>query len=483
MTAATHQDTGGIRRSPRVQAAMAGALLSAAMGSLDQGIVNTALPAIASQFQALPRLSWIVTAFMLTSTITTPIYGALSDIVGRRRMLLISLALFTAGSALCGAARSMDALILFRALQGLGSGGLITLSLTIIGELVPPPGRPRAQGTFSGVIGVCSIAGPILGGFITSAISWRWTFYVNLPVGALALALIAAMPPTPGTPRRPDRLGMLLVALATTLLLLLLAPAGARGPGLTIGLLAGTVVAVAATLAWEGRAASPILELDLFRNPTFRLAIAAVTLEAMAFMSMSVALPLLFQLSLHVGAAGSGALLLPQTLAAILGSVAGGRLAARPGWMKPLLVIGSLLGSAGIVAVMLLAWVQAGRLPMLACLALIGLGSGICYTNLTVAIQNAAPTARLGGAMSVMMFLRWLSASAGVALSGALLAARLPHGAGAIGIASLAGDSHPSLSTAYRHGLIGIFALDGGLVLLAAALIAALPRLQPDVPA
>src|SRR3954468_14273886 len=183
---------------------MAGVLLAMALAALDQNIVNTALPRMAADLGGMAHLSWVVTAFMLTSTTTTPLYGKLSDIYGRRRLFFVAIVLFLTGSTLCGAAESMAGLILFRALQGLGAGGLLVLAQAAIGDVVSPRERPRYQGLFTGTFALASVAGPLLGGFITSALSWRWVFYVNLPVGFLALVMIAvglrrAPPPHAGS--------------------------------------------------------------------------------------------------------------------------------------------------------------------------------------------------------------------------------------------------------------------------------------------
>ena len=209
---------------PQLRSVLAGALLAMVLAALDQNIVNTALPRMAGELGGMQHLSWVVTAFMLTATVTTPLYGKLSDIYGRRRLFFVAIIVFLSGSLLCGAARSMGQLIAFRALQGLGAGGLLTLAQAAIGDVVSPRERPRYQGLFTGTFALSSVAGPLLGGFITSALSWRWVFYVNLPVGILALFLIAIGLRKPPSERfKPvDYLGAVLLAGATAALLLLL---------------------------------------------------------------------------------------------------------------------------------------------------------------------------------------------------------------------------------------------------------------------
>ncbi len=188
--------------APALRTVLAGALLSMTLAALDQNIVNTALPRMVADLGGLAHLSWVVTAFMLTSTATTPLYGKLSDIYGRRVLFFVAIGIFLAGSALCGAAESMAQIIAFRALQGLGAGGLLVLAQAAIGDVVSPRDRPRYQGLFTGTFALGSVAGPLLGGVITSALSWRWVFYVNLPVGAVALVMIAAGLRSPPAGRR-----------------------------------------------------------------------------------------------------------------------------------------------------------------------------------------------------------------------------------------------------------------------------------------
>jgi EmrB/QacA subfamily drug resistance transporter len=262
----------------------AGLLTTMALASLDQNIVSTALPRIVG----LAHLPWVITAFMLTATATAPLYGKFSDMHGRRPLLVVAILVFITGSALCGLAHSMTGLILFRGLQGLGAGGLMVLAQTAIADLVPPRQRGRYQGLFTGVFALCSVAGPVLGGVITDALSWRWIFYVNLPVGMLALSLILVALPRSERPRvahRIDYPGAVLLTMTTAALLLLLSWGGTIAAWLSptiVGLALGVLVLFALLLARERVAAEPILPLPLFRNRVFAVAIAVVAVTATA---------------------------------------------------------------------------------------------------------------------------------------------------------------------------------------------------------
>nr|WP_246395910.1 MFS transporter [Gluconacetobacter tumulisoli] len=460
----------------RMRLMMAGALLSVAIGSLDQGIVNTALPRIASGFSALPHLSWIVTAFMLTSTVTTPVYGALGDSMGRRRMLMTSLALFTGGSMLCGAAWSMNALILFRAVQGLGSGGLIALALSIVVDLVPRNRRGQVQGMFSAVMGVCGIAGPFLGGLITTILSWRWTFYINLPVGIIALGLVAMLPRDTRRAERFDWMGAVLMALATTALLILFSLDNRSGAGTQLGLLAATLVLGVAAVGWEVQTTTtPILAVDLFRNRTISISLAIVTLQVAAVSAVGVTLPLFFQLEMGMGAARSGVMLVPQTAAMIVASMVSGRILREGDRIRPILVGTQLAAAGATLAIGVCIRFAPGMLDLSACMILLGAAFGLSFPCIAGITQNAALHHQLTRATSLMMYLRWLGASAGIALCGRLLVAWLPRGAGAMGIDSLAAGGDASLVTAYRTGIIAIFLVNGAMFLLAAVLVRILP--------
>ena len=306
------------------------------LASLDQSIVNTALPRMASDLGGLTHISWVVMAFLLTSTVSTPIYGKLSDMYGRRRLLIVSIGIFLLASALCGMAATMLQLILFRGLQGLGAGGLVVLTQTTIGDLVGPRGRGRYQGLFTGAIAISSVAGPLIGGVLTTALSWRWVFYVNLPVGAVALALIVVglhhRPPV--TSHRVDFLGAALLTGATVSALLVLNWGGSVVPWSSpsaIGLLLLAAALATLFLLQERRAAEPLMNLAMFRIRSFVLGVSIGGCMAFAMTGTMVFMPLYYQLVLGLDPARAGLMMVPQIAVMIVTSIAGGQLSSRTG--------------------------------------------------------------------------------------------------------------------------------------------------------
>ena len=380
---------------------MAGLLLVLTLASLDQNIVATALPGIVSELGGLAHLSWVVTAFLVASTATTPLYGKLSDSYGRRALFFVAVGIFLAGSALCGLAQGMGQLIAFRAVQGLGAGGLITLSQTTVGDLLAPRERGRYQGLFTAVFAACSVAGPLLGGFITDALSWRWIFYINLPIGAVALALIATALRRPNrvVHHRIDFAGAALMVGGTVFAILVLTLESSREgwtrPGTWME--AGASVACFALLVWRERhAVEPILPPRLFRDRVFVVGASVVGLTAVALFGAVIFLPLFFQLVLGAAASKAGLMLSPLMGGVIVASVVGGRLLSRTGRYKFLPVAGL---SVACVAFLLLSWLAQSQGSVLALelsLAGLGVGLGLVMPNLTTAIQNAVPPQDLG---------------------------------------------------------------------------------------
>jgi EmrB/QacA subfamily drug resistance transporter len=468
---------------------LAGALLCMLLAALDQNIVNTALPRMVSDLGGMAHLSWVVTAFMLSSTVTTPVYGTLSDTYGRRRLFLVSIVLFLAGSLLCGTSDTMTQLILFRALQGLGAGGLMVLAQASVGDVVSPRERPRYQGLFTGTFALASVAGPLLGGIITSTLSWRWVFYVNLPLGVLALLLIGFGLRTPraAKPRPLDLAGTALMAAGTTALLLLLTWGGVQFPwasAASAGMAALVLVLIAAFLWRESRAEAPLIRLGLFRNPVFARGVAVSGMMTFAMLGSTVFLPLFFQLVLGMDPAHAGMMMLPQVGCMVLSSVFGGRAAARLGRNKGFLMAGLLLEAVALCALALLAWTAAPAWMFLFALAALGLGMGMGMPNLTTAVQNAVAQAELGAATGAMTFVRSLGSAVGVAASGAILAARLAGPVdvegltrgGATAIANLTPEQHELLAGVYRHALTGCFTLSAVVMTAAFLLVIGLPE-------
>jgi EmrB/QacA subfamily drug resistance transporter len=473
---------------------MAGALLAMVLAALDQNIVNTALPRMASDLGGMSHLSWVVTAFMLTTTTTTPLYGKLSDIYGRRMLFFVAILIFLVGSLLCGTARSMGQIIAFRAIQGLGAGGLLVLAQAAIGDVVSPRDRPRYQGLFTGTFALSSVAGPLLGGLITSALSWRWVFYVNLPVGALALVMIAIglRKPPSGKARPIDYAGALLLAGATAALLLLLAWGGVEFPWASrdsVGLVAMTATLIALFIWREGRAPEPLIRLPLFRNRVFARGVAVGGMMTFAMLGSTVFLPLYFQLVLGMDPAVAGAMMLPQVVGMLLTSVIGGRIVAKLGRNRPFLLAGLGLEAIALGSLAAFAFIGAPRTVFLISMAALGLGMGMGMPNLTTAVQNAAPHRELGAATGAMSFVRSLGGALGVAASGTIMSTRLANAFATAGLDVHALTEHrmalfhftpaqqAAVGTAYRTALTGCFLLSGVVMTMAFALVLGLPEI------
>ncbi|HEX6026137.1 MAG TPA: MDR family MFS transporter [Solirubrobacter sp.] len=393
------------------------ALLTAMLlASLDQTIVATALPTIVGDLGGIDRLSWVVTAYLLACTVTIPVWGRASDLFGRKRLFAAAIIVFLAGSALAGAAPSLEWLIAFRAFQGLGAGGLMTLAMALVADLVPPRERGRYQGYIQVVFIVASVAGPLLGGVFADHLSWRWVFYVNLPIGAVALALAAITlePSAPGPRPRVDYLGAALLMAGLTCVLL-----GTQS-GFDVATALGAVVLLVAFVARERRAPEPILPLRLFRDPVFNVVSVVLFLTTCAFFAAIVFVPLYLQEVLGASATGSGMLLLPLLLAGTLSTMVSGRLISRTGRYKAFPIAGLALMSVGLL---LLSGMDAETSRTTASLFLVvfGLGFGMVSQVLTVAIQNAVDRKDIGVATGSANLFRALGGSVGVAVFGALL--------------------------------------------------------------
>ncbi|MGR7001599.1 DHA2 family efflux MFS transporter permease subunit [Yinghuangia aomiensis] len=308
-----------------------GLMLGMLVAALDQTIVSTALPTIVGDLGGLNHLSWVVTAYLLASTVSTPLWGKLGDLIGRKTLFQASIVIFLIGSVLCGIAQNMGELIAFRGIQGLGGGGLMVLSQAIIGDVVPPRERGRYTGLFGAVFGVTSVAGPLLGGFFVDNLSWRWVFYINLPIGALALIVIAFALHTDVTRGRPriDYTGIVLLAAATTCLVLLSTFGGTTYPWLSgeiIGLGVAAVILLALFVAVERRAAEPVLPLHLFAQPIFRITAAIGFVVGFAMMGALSFLPLFMQVVNGASPTESGLRLLPMMAGLLIASIGSGQL-------------------------------------------------------------------------------------------------------------------------------------------------------------
>jgi EmrB/QacA subfamily drug resistance transporter len=447
-----------------IRAVFIGLMIVLGLGAIDQSIVATALPRIASDLGGVSRLTWIVTSYVLASTGVIPLYGKLSDQYGRKAMLFIAVVTFLVGSALCGAARSLTQLIIFRAVQGLGAGGLLPLSQTIIADLVPPKERGRRQGSISAVFAVCSVVGPVLGGLITDLLSWHWIFYVNLPIGAVALVVIekALRRPHHPRPQKIDYLGALLLTGATTAFLLILTLGGIQWAW-SSPKIAALCVLTAALGLWFclhiRRVPEPVLPLDLFRNRLFVLASIVMACTFMGLLGASIFFPLFFQVVMGVSPAHSGLLTVPLMVGVLISSIANGRLLLRTGRYKPAQVGGLSLAVTAFAALSWGAATARGFGFIEPCIFGLGLGLGFVMPNMTVAVQNTLSVAHRGVGTATLAFFRSLGGLIGVTGSGAILAGQLhlAQGVSAGSLSELGMRQLAALPPAAQSAAIGVY--------------------------
>ena len=415
-----------------VKTIIAGVLLSVFLAALDQTIVATALPTIAAEFKGVDHLSWVVSGYLLAATVSTPIYGKLGDLYGRRTLLTIAISIFVAASVLSALAQGMGQLIAARTLQGLGAGGLMTLSQAIIGEVVAPRERGKYQAYFAAVFASSSVGGPIVGGLFVDYLSWRWVFWINLPLGLAALTLCRYALrhlPVHRHPARIDYLGAALLTIGVGALMLVLAWGGNlfswASPEI-IGLAAGALTSLGLFAWWERKTPEPLLPLHLFANPVFRSAGGIIFFAAMSMMGSIAFLPLYLQIAAGASASGAGLLLIPMTLGIVVGSTISGRVMMRTGRYKFLPMVGMALATAGygIFAFTAAAYSEALHIGVMAA---IGTGIGMCFPVVTISVQNAVPPRNLGIATSANGLARALGGSIGVAVVGAVVAGALAY--------------------------------------------------------
>jgi EmrB/QacA subfamily drug resistance transporter len=420
-------DSTAVRRE--VLIILPGLLLAIMLAMLDQLVVSTALPRIVGDLGGVTHLSWVVTAYVLASTVTTPLYGKLGDLYGRKRWLMIAIVIFLVGSALSGLAHSMDQLIAFRALQGLGAGGLLTGAIATIGDLVSPRERGQYMGYIMGVMTLAMIAGPLVGGYITENFSWRWIFYINMPIGGAALLYLAA---TLHLARRRvqhkiDYAGAVTLAIAATSIILMTTWGGTQyawGSVQVIGLAVLGAVATVAFLLIEARAPEPILPLHVFRNRNFSLAIGMSFLLGLVLFGALTFLPLYQQTVQHLSPTGSGLMLIPMMLGSTVTALIAGQVTTKTGRYKVLPIVGG-----GVMAVGIYLLTNLGLHTSLVAIglyfAVIGLGMGFLMQITTLVAQNSVNPGEMGVASSSRTFFQQIGGSIGVAAFGAVFARRL----------------------------------------------------------
>lgn len=475
-------------KDPDLILAFGGLLTVMFIGALDQTIMATALPTVAGDLGNLGDLSWVVTVYVLAAASTTPLWGKASDQLGRKRLLQAAIGCFVVGSALSGLAQSIAWLIAFRTLQGIGAGGMMTLAMAAVGDLVAPRDRGRYQGYIQMVFVAASLAGPLLGGLFVDSLSWRWAFYVNVPIGAIALAVCGAhLPRAPQRPKgRIDFLGAFVLAAGVVALLLATVWGGQRyGWGsVEIVSLAGAAAALLAAFIWrESRAPEPLMPLRLLQNRVFVVVSAALFIATLSLFAAIVFLPVFLQLVTGASATESGLLVLSVLIPSAVSTAASGRIMAATGRYKVFPVIGLGLMSTGLALFAMLG-ASSSRALAAAHMVVFGLGFGMVTQVLVVAMQNAADPREIGTATASANLFRALGGSVGVALYGAILSAGLRHwlphelggplpaGIDAHGIQSSPGRIH-ALAAPIQHGIAQAVANSLHDVFLVAALIAA----------
>jgi EmrB/QacA subfamily drug resistance transporter len=423
-------DDAPVHVDPRARFEIFGAVLLALfLAALDQTIVGTALPRILTDLQGIELYTWVVTIYLLTSTVTGPLYGKLSDQFGRRLMLMIGIGIFLLGSLLSALSQEMWQLILFRGIQGLGAGALFPISLAVIGDIFSPRERGRYQGFFGAVFAVAMLVGPFLGGFLTDNVGWHWIFLVNLPVGIVALAVIWRLLPKVSHPERVISIDYLGAATFTSAIVpIMLGLTNKQTNEWTDPAVGGLLllgVALLGAFVWvETRARDPILHLGLFTNRTFSASVVATALVSFGFFGGIIFVPLWFQRVLGSSATESGYQILPMMAGLMIGSIGSGQIVSRTGRYKWLMVGGMLVAAVGLL---LLTQISATTpiTTMWIWLVIMGLGIGPSMAVFTIVVQNAVPFREMGVATSALTFFRQIGGSIGLAIAGTVFGSSL----------------------------------------------------------
>ena len=404
---------------------MASVLLGMLLASVDQTIVGTAMPRIIAQLNGLEHYAWVATAYLLASTVSVPIYGKLSDIYGRKPFFIIGMVIFLLGSALSGMSQTMTELIFFRAIQGLGAGAMMPIAMSIIGDILPPAERGKWQGLLVAIFGLSSIIGPTAGGWITDNWGWRWTFYVNMPIGAVALLVAVLVLPTAGQRRQHtiDYLGAATLVAGAVALLLGFSWAGTQyawGSVQIIGLLVVAVVLLTAFILIELRAAEPIITPALFTNSIFTISVLATFLLAAGMFGAIMYLPLFVQGVIGDSATNSGEVLTPMMFGFMFSSIIGGQILSRTGRYKVLALVGFAVATAGMF---LLSRMDASATDGLVIrnMIIVGLGIGVLMSLFTIVVQNAFPMQHLGEVTAGITFFRSIGSTIGIAVLGTVM--------------------------------------------------------------
>jgi len=481
----------------QVLLAFSAMMLATLLAALDQTVVATALPQIVTDLHGFRDLSWVVSSFLVAATVTVPLYGKLSDLYGRRRMFVVAISIFLVGSALCGAAQSMGQLIAFRAIQGVGAGGLLPLSQAAIADLFSPRERGRYQGYIGSMWATAAVAGPLLGGTLTDAASWRWIFFINLPLGAIALVVVLRTMRAPATVRAHtiDYLGAAVLSVAITCLLLACTWGGTTYPWdsaqvLVTGL--GGLVLAVVFVAIERRVAEPLLPLALFRDRIFSVSTAGGFVVGAIIFAVSIYVPVFSQGVQEISATSSGVVLIPFSLGWVAAATVTGQLISRTGRYRPFPIVGSVFILGGLTLLTLLG---EGSPPVAVAgiLVITGIGMGMTFQPYIIATQNAVEVSNLGIATATIQFFRSMGGSLAVAALGTLLANRLatelPARLGAAGAArvdtdrllgggaSVPGGLSAGVQAALADALHSVFLAAVPLGLVALLLAVALPEL------
>jgi EmrB/QacA subfamily drug resistance transporter len=466
----------------QIMIVLSGLMLGMLLAALDQTIVSTALPTIVGQLGGLDQLSWVVTAYLLTSTAATPLYGKISDLYGRRPVYIFAIVVFVLGSMLAGLSQTMWQLVATRAMQGLGAGGLMALTFAIIGDIIPPRERGRYQGYFGGVWGLASVAGPLLGGFFTEHLSWRWIFYINVPLGIVALVVVNAVLHVPFHRREHsiDYLGAALIVAGVSSLLLALVWGGGKypwGSATVIGLLVAAFVLIVAFVFWELRAQEPILPMRLFRNSIFTTTSLVGFVIGTAMFGAIVFIPVYLRVVDGVSPTKAGLLMLPLMVGILTSSISSGKAISHMGRYKAFPIAGTAVIGIGIYLLSRLD-VDTPAWQYSIYFFVVGAGLGLVMQVLVLAVQNAVDFRDMGVATSSSQFFRSMGGTVGTALYGTILSnqlasnlkERLPAGAAPGGGGNLAKSPEriATLPPAIRADVVAAFVDALHVVFLAA---------------